>query len=221
MSTIGQMCMLGLVAVFLVGCPAPESTPKKAVAMPAIVLPKTVEAPADLRSTSDSLALITESDPLFVGDSFEQVDKLFPSPAGSVPVKELPAAFGTEYEGRGYDAGSKSFGAIFYADKLALAMTYRSALKVAESSAITKSYHDRFGPPDISVGKGFISYSFWEKESQRLMMCVSTDEKTQLRNLTISVGHKNLMDALRMSDRHATNDVRNAESLPDEKRSGE
>ncbi|MEQ1933461.1 MAG: hypothetical protein ABL962_06230 [Fimbriimonadaceae bacterium] len=204
--------------MLVAGCSAP-ALPERPQTMPAIVLPKTVEAPGRLEATT--LGLITESDRLHVGDSLEQVEKLFPAPSGSVAIKELPEAFGTRYEGYGFDTGTRSFGSIFFEDKLALAMIYRNAVKVVDSDLIMKSYKDAFGLPEQTVGKGPITYAFWEIQDQRLMICVSTDQKTNLRNLTISVGHKNMMSALRMGERYATNDVRNAEQLPDEKRSGE
>ncbi|MEQ1823356.1 MAG: hypothetical protein ABL949_12675 [Fimbriimonadaceae bacterium] len=200
------------------GCSAPTPAPQ-AISMPSIILPKTVEAPDSLEATR--LGLIGDSDLLHVGDSLEQVEKLFPTPTGAVSVKELPAAFGPQYEAQGYDTVGKSLGAIMFEDKLALAMIYRSGVKAGEFATIVKSYQDRFGPPSQKVGQGSITYSFWETGNQRLMVCVAIDEKNQLRNLTISIGHQTMMDSLRMGERYAINDVRNAERLPDEKRSGE
>lgn len=192
MRKVGKI-WLGYTGLLLLGCGSagsPNAAP---------VVRKDVAAP-NLVSTDLSMIMGTVS--LKVGDPPEKVDQAFPQPANSAPFKELPAIFNGQYRARGYENSAGGFGAIYYENQLAAAVWRVENATAGELEDIVKQHISGFGEPSQKLPGTGIAYWFWyrESQSQSIMICAAPDRtQSQRFDITIGMGDKNVMDALRMN----------------------
>lgn len=201
------LLMPGL-ALLLAGCSGSEAARSNA-GVAATPVP-TVAAPQLLRG--GKLGIIprkSESEDLSVGDSQDRVDRLFPVPKSSYPVRGLPPGFQPPYRADGFETPTIGFGVIYYEGVVAQAMYRELGITQADVMTTVSDYTDVFGPPTDSIPGTKVSYWFWadQKNSQRLMICAVGEIKDAKRwDLTTAVGEDILMDPLRMSPTAAKED---------------
>jgi hypothetical protein len=197
---------LVVLTAFTVGCadlPHPQ---------PAAVLAAPKNAPSPSLIRGSRLGLIprrNESVFLFVGDSQDQVERLYPRPPGSFDFRELPPAFQQPYRADGWETPEVGFGALYYESRLAEAM--RSEQNITEQDVLSTEadYQESLGKPSEVFPGVHVMYWFWEDSAhnQRLMICAVQDKRDAKRfDLTTSVGDVVVMDALRMSPAAARED---------------
>lgn len=205
---------------------------------PTIEAPRQVAAPvsfksdyklqlvADLTPRTDDSGVAMESPVLRVGDSPEDVEKVFTAPTGAYTFKDLPPGFESGYSCKGYEASRESFGAIYFENQLAVAMMRREAVD-PELVTYVVDHYDKANPPKRTIDRQepptefssvvgeSIQYWFWEKDGQRIMICSAPNRRSdKTRDLTIALGDQIPMDALRMGLKQAQNDRQAIEKKP-------
>lgn len=214
----GEMKSLWLVIIAVVMSGCGNKTPVAAVppSAPDIDIAREIIPPEKdglaIRTETPFYGLLTKTDMIQVGHSQDFVERVMPSPAGSFPIRSLPPAFKPPFRAMGYESGGSSFGTIYFEDKLALAMSYSVNINPTGLRDLTARYITAFGDPTVEIQQGMTHYRFWENASQRLMIC-SHMEPSNKYSVTEAVGHVNVMDALRMGQKQATNDVANLNRL--------
>ncbi len=225
-----NLTLTAIAAFAVAGCGGGSPAKEVKIGRPTIEAPKQVEPPvsldsdyklslyADVTPKTDEQGTEMDSPTIQLGDSSDDVDKIFTSPTGSYTFKDLPPGFEKGYTSKGYENSKESFGAIFFDNELALAMIRRENVDPALISDVVDKYSkanppkrtiDRQEPPTefLSVMGESIQYWFWEKDGQRLMICSAPDPKSsKTRDLTIAMGDQNPMNALRMGLVYAQND---------------
>jgi hypothetical protein len=184
--------MISLMALLLSGCGGLESTASTTTAeQERVGAPKTLE--------SGRLYLRGPNGEIRVGDSQDTWEKVFPTPAGAYISTTLPSGFESPYRARTYENNKEGAGVLLYGERIALITLRNENLTAQQAEEIIQSYVNEFGPAaELSNVK--ISYWFWNKDSQRLMICQTPDPLNQDKwDLTIALGDTAPMDALRMS----------------------
>jgi hypothetical protein len=147
-----------------------------------------------------------------VGDTAENIDRAFPQPANAATFTELPSQFNGLYRARGFENATLGFGAIYYDNQVACAIHRIENITVGEVNQIVEQYTRAQGDPAEKIQGASIAYWFWKEGSQIQMICSAPDRTQNQRfDLTIGLGDKVVMEALRMTPLQAGNDMRNAE----------
>lgn len=168
---------------------------------------ETVAAPASLEP--GELALFGPNGQIHVGEVQDSVEKVFPAPSTSYGVRDLPPGFHPPYRARGYETVRDGFGALYYGDRVAVAMRTDEDVTADQVQVIVDRYKASFGEPKSEFVSDKVSYWFWYRDAraQRLMVCVAKDTVRPNRlDLTQAVGDALVMTALRMSPQAAEED---------------
>jgi hypothetical protein len=189
--------------IFSAGCGAPEQ------AQPQVKAEDRIPAP---KLTASELGLLHNAKVLRIGDSPDLVTVAFPRPAVAYTFKDLPPGFASPYRAEGYETTRDGFGAIYYQGQLAFAMHREQDVTLEDVAETRKRYEERFGNATTQLTGGRVYYLFWESDEHRLMICSAKDHADPSRyDLTIAVGDKTVMDALRMNYDDAVRDKDQAE----------
>lgn len=188
--------------VALGGCSAESDRPVAASAKPA-PLKIEVELPQPVET---ELFLVREGDKLRVGDTDKQAFTLFPRPQGAFEFHALPAVLTEPFSAKGWEAAQEGFGVILQGGKVVVAMRRLDRVSKDTVASTSREYELAFGrEPDALIGTSLTTYRFWEKDDIRFMLC-ATESAEQKLVLTVAVGVKPVMDALRMNKTLAAKD---------------
>ncbi|HZH97872.1 MAG TPA: hypothetical protein VEX38_02790 [Fimbriimonadaceae bacterium] len=172
---------------------------------------RTIAAP---RLTEGELGLIHNRRILRVKDRAEDVSRAFPSPTVAYTFKDLPPGFASPFRAEGYETARDGFGVIYYQGELSAAIHREQGVTVEDVAETRKRYENEFGPGDHHLTGGSVYYIFWERGDQRLMLCSARDLADGSRyNLTLAIGAKTVLDALRINLEDARRDKAEAEKL--------
>lgn len=193
---------LGIVLVALGGCSADGDRPVTTKAKPA-----PVKIDIELPSPGESdLFLLREDDKLKVGDTEKRAFALYPRPQGAFEFHELPAVLTEPFSAKGWEAAQEGFGVVLQEGIVALAMRRLDRVSKDTIASTATEYTVAFGrSPDSTIESGYTTYKFWEKDEIRFMLCATQNAEGKL-VLTVAVGNKKIMDALRMNKTLATKD---------------
>lgn len=193
----------------LVGCSGKTNFGPDKDALRLFDLPKS--KPTNMDRTR--LRLIHQSRALYVHDDQSRVFDVFGPPPGATDVNDLPDGWDKDhFRVKGWEKGKDGFGVILADDNVALAMFTSEGKSVPDVNAILTDYVDTLGDPDTKVNNTDLNYYFWNTKGQRLMVATQRNEGEGIR-VTQALGPSELMDALRMSDVAAKEDIARAHSI--------
>jgi hypothetical protein len=146
-----------------------------------------------------------------IGDTEDQVTRVFYPPKDAYDFRDLPPGFQQPYRASGFQNKTSGFGAIYYDSHLAEATLHEDLLTLEQVNASEAAYEKdpNFGTPfDTERGLG-VFYWFWDDadHQQTMMMCAVQDKTDPKKfDLTTAIGDNVVMEALRMNPASAKED---------------
>lgn len=161
--------------------------------------------------------LIREERKLFLGELEDNVFAIFRKPSTGRDFFEEPPIVGSGYTARGWQTGVESFGAVFFAERMVLGQYTVDQASLETQLEVIKQYEEAFGRDAVQFVPGkYGAYRFWEDGNVRLMLVTSQGAKG-VRSITVSIGHVNILNALRMNVESARVDLLEAARIIDSK----
>lgn len=159
------------------------------------------------KDTDMLLALTGPNGQLRVGDTQDMSEKVFPVPPNAFTVHDLPDRFVPPYRARGFETPREGFATLLYGDKVALAVRRLEDVTSEVWNRIVDGYREQYNSPTAEPSNGQVSYWFWSRSGQRLMICVTPDITHEGKfDVTEALGDIAPMDALRMNATSAYDD---------------
>lgn len=208
--------ILGTLA--LVGCQGgtPDTTPAPLPSSPA---PEEALHP----STTPTLIGIQHGERVVhVGMTPDDAFRVFDDARkGGIIDEQLPPGLKSPFRARSLESAGRGFGVIAYDDKVVMAMSQEERQNEEALESAVFRHQEMLGAelqPKRFEGNR-VSYWFWEKDGQRLMICAFKTDKGV--DLTIAMGDDKVMDALNASPEKAETtskriDLQTAPSSPSE-----
>lgn len=186
-----------LVTLVLVGCQGGES-PK--LAEPVVTKPAAPSvAPPYSTDPGGELAIFRQERAVRVGMTADAAFKVFNTLSErGLEGEQLPPGFVAPYHATWYEVAQEGFGVITYKEQIALAMYQADHLTVDAATEVTQAYIRRYGEADKHSEARGVTYWFWERDHQRLMIC-AVNTSTEGVSITCCVGDTVPMDALHAS----------------------
>lgn len=175
----------------------------------------TVSVPRSAYQTG--LHLIRDGKKLYFGELEDNTFNIFRRPSRAQEFFEEPPITGDDYNAHGWQSPAEAFGAIFLQERLVLAQfTLERGSFDAVNDLVTELETENSAYSMTVVPGKVGTYRFWESDRVRLMSVVSFDGKGKS-SLTIVLGDVQLMNALRMSQEAARQDLMEASRIFDQK----
>ncbi len=204
---------LAIGMLVLGGCSTQEITP---IAPPAR-LSATLD-PSDLpdletRSDLELFSSNRESASVVrIGTDLDRALAAFPRPGGAHDFSDLPSTLPTEFSARGWETANEGFGVILYNARVASAVHELRRTDRAMLDELVERYNkaipEKYQITPLAGAR--IRYWFWEDGRRRLMIC-GVDTPKDGYSVTVALGDRVVLDALRMSPATATADLAAAE----------
>lgn len=197
---------LVVVAIAAVGCQNGESTVSDSTAAtrPRVA---TVAEPATLVATDIGL-VVRHGQPITVGFSSDTAFRMFrdPKQATGFEYDDLPPKFQWPYKARTWEEAHMGFGEILYNGQLVAAMYQEDRGNQDRVDELVREHKDQVNgrSPTMISGK-HVTYWFWEKEGQRLMICAYPSGRDIVK-ITVAMGDDVVMDALGIAQDKARKD---------------
>lgn len=201
--------LLLAVAVALAGCqgaaPAPPVEPA-VVAAPVTVKPPETTSPTQI-------ALMRRNQAVTVGMRADEAFRIFrETREGGFEDERLPPRFARPYAARSWESGSRGFGVITFEDRVVSAMYQEDKASYERALELVQMHQDRMGAPADRVFAGKrLTYWFWEKDKQRLMILAFRSSGPEGVRITMAMGDAVVLDALRIAPEIAEKEVPNVD----------
>ncbi len=221
---IASALAIGIVLSSLQGCSASEGTQK--VAPRETTVPprfsKDVKPIDNLDQSALFLAhinlnnkytILNLGNKLYVNDDVDRAIEVFGPPPKAYDVTELPPGWKDQgFKAAGWETSDEGFGAILQKDRVALAMFTADHVSDKLFDRLVSDYNDELGRKSISVIDKRAKYRFWTADDQTLMVSACNTPKSGI-IVTVALGARPLMDALRMNPDRAKEDIKDATQL--------
>lgn len=197
------------VALALAGCqgaaPVPTVEPA-AMAAPASVKPPETTSPTQI-------ALIRRNQAVTVGMRPDDAFRIFrETREGGFEDERLPPRFTRPYAARSWESGSRGFGVITFEDRVVAAMYQEDKASYERALELVQVHQDRMGAAADHVYAGKrLTYWFWEKDKQRLMILAFRSTGPEGVRITMTMGDAVVLDALRIAPEIAEKEVPNVD----------
>ena len=197
--------LVGL-AITLVGCQGGEPTATE----PTVPAPKIASVPAPTTKDSTDIAMVVRrGPPITVWSTPEGAFRRFQdNKQVGFEYDTLPPKFEPPYSARTWEEDHIhiGFGEILYNGGLAAAVYQEDKGNQDRVDELVRDHQDQVGrlTPKYLRGK-HVSYWFWDKEGQRLMICAYSTGRDVIK-ITVAIGDDVVMDALGMSPDQAQKD---------------
>lgn len=159
---------------------------------------------------------------LYVGDEVDHALEVFTPPPRAYAVTTLPGNWSsTGLKASGWEAVDDGFGVVVKGGKVALALLKLERTNSRLYDQIASNFRDELGPATKKIIQNpsateTVSYQFW-KQGVHLLMLEGDFGKGGRGTIAMSVGHQDLMAALRMTPDSAGQDLAEAKRLRDAK----
>ena len=179
-----------LLALVLAGCSGESEE---------IVKTPTTEQRVALAGTAErveGIAMSWEGNAVHVGDGWESAQKLFPERRASYRLRSLPERFGRDFEAHGWETNEgQGYGIVTDKDLVVAAIYHVEDVEDDYAKSLLDAQRAGTGALKINqVVVGNLQWSFWESQSQRLMVLIQKGQKGKL--VTILMGDDKVLDAL-------------------------
>jgi hypothetical protein len=166
--------------------------------------------PSRLHMIADEAAQVN------VGDSDDKFKTAFPRSAtksrsldGQLPVGAEPPRWSAK--GWALDNASRGVGALYYENRIALAMSQFDNVEERDVENESKKYVDEYGEATFLPGK-HVRYWFWQRGTVVLMICAFKNKQGEMALIT-AIGDAGVMSRLNMSPGTALEDQKAVEKL--------
>lgn len=151
-----------------------------------------------------------------IGDPEDTFKAAFPRSAAKATSlhDQLPTgADPRHWEAKGWylDNASRGVGALYYDNRIALAMSQFDSVEDSDVKKEVDQYVDAFGVAQTLDGQR-VQYWFWQRGTVILMICAFKNDRNEL-DLTTALGDSGVMGRLHMSPSTAIDDLRAVERL--------
>lgn len=207
-SNVIKYSLFAISLAHLGGCGGPSAEDETSSA-PTVDIISRPEVSLDPPSSVDpeGVRLLRAGKPIYLGDSEDKVFTTFGRPPRTTDFFEEPPITGEEYQARGWQGSGEGFGAIFLRDRLVLAQQTLEKVSEVTVLEIETEYDEAHrGLPMTLIPGKYGSYRFWTKGDTRAMLVKSQGRRGQV-SLTLVIGMVPIMDALRMSETAAREDL--------------
>ncbi len=197
-----------LIATVLAGCQGGAALAPEA-SSPPVVKEASVSAPIT-REATDIALVVRPGNPITVWSSADAAFRKFQDPKQvGFEYDNLPPKFQPPYSARTWEEDHihMGFGEILYNGGLAAAIYQEDKGNQDRVDRLVRDHQDQMGSrltPTTLKGKR-VSYWFWEKDDQRLMICAYATDRDVIK-ITVAIGDNVVMDALGMSPDQARKD---------------
>jgi hypothetical protein len=114
--------------------------------------------------------------------------------------ERLPSGFAAPYRARSRETASGGFGVISYRDQVVAAMHQELKVSYERVQEVLESHRKHMGrEADQQVAGSRVNYWFWEEDNQRLMILAFRKDPSDGVQLTVAMGDRTVMDALKAS----------------------
>ncbi len=210
---------LSLIAISLVGCSNGKTAKSPVATKQPLKLYSSDVSPIDRLyqshlfigrlNTGARFRVLNNANKLYVGDDADRALEVFSKPTKSYDVTDLPPGWKEQgYQADGWEASSESFGVVLQKGRVALVLfSVEHADERLFDSLVADYADDLPGLPRKVPGKK-AKYAFWLDDDQTLMVCGTNTSRAGY-VVTVAMGARPLMNALRMSEDAAKQDAAN------------
>lgn len=162
--------------------------------------------------------ILRDENSLTVCQSVESAERVFPRPRNAFEFFEEPPFTGDDYQCFGWQSRSEAFAGVYLRDQLVVGLYSQEQVTDETLARVVERYKSAYiNLPMEEIPAKYGTYYFWEAGLVRLMVGSSLDGSKR-RELVIGVGHRDAMDALRMSSTAIRQDLLDASSILDRPR---
>lgn len=181
---------------------------------PPVIKSNASEQPDPMLTIAPQIVMPTGAGGIVVGMSVDAAMAQFPKSDRAAAVSGTPLTLtDPPFNAKGWQSTSQGFGVISVDGRVGLAVR---RLKVSPknfvAAAVEAQQRAVGGEPPLSISDGVVSYYFWERENQRVMInAVQLPDKNY--SVTWAIGDISLMDHLRMNVKDAQTDIEEARKI--------